>query len=94
MQDLPIHADNQSVPVYDCHVIIKKNEVDGRWSGFVSNLPSVTATALNERDLLRSISTQFKARLVQFAHEKQEIPWQADQKPRPDEQQRWIPVHL
>ncbi|WP_417849813.1 hypothetical protein [Thalassoglobus sp.] len=93
MQDLPIHSDDQSVPVYDCHVLIGKLD-DGTLTGIVSNLPEITATASNERDLLRKISTDFKTRIVKYAEANEEIPWQEKQKPGPGQQQRWIPVHL
>ncbi len=93
MQDLPIHSNDSSVPVYDCHVLINQLD-DGSLSGVVSNLPEVTATASNERDLLRKISTDFKACIIQYTEEKEEIPWQEKQKPGPGQQQRWIPVHL
>ncbi len=94
VKDLPIQPGQQSVPVYDCHVLISGPDQDGLLSGVVSNLPEIKATASNERDLLRKITDDFKARVMKYASENQEIPWQANQKPEPGQQQRWIPVHL
>ena len=94
MKDLPIHIDQSSAPVYDCHDLISQSEDAGKLLGVVSNLPEVTATASNERDLLRAISTQFKAKIIEYNEASKEIPFQETQKPGPDQQQRWLPVHL
>ena len=92
MQDLPIQSGD--VPVFDCHVIISGPNEDGQLSGVVSTLPEVAATASNERDLLRKISTDFKATVQRYTSEKRTIPWQPARKPEAGESQRWIPVHL
>lgn len=94
MKDLPIHIDQQSVPVYDCHVLISRSDDEKSLVGIVSNLPEVTATAATERDLLRTISAQFKKKIIEYNESSQEIPWQETKKPGPGQQQRWLPVHL
>lgn len=94
MDDLPIHIDQQSVPVFDCHVLITRSEETADLVGVVSNLPEVTATASNERDLLRQIANLFKEKIIEYQQANQEIPWQETRKPGPGEQQRWLPVHL
>ena len=94
LEDLPIHPGQQSVPVYDCHVLISGPDQNGQLSGVVSNLPEIKATASNERELLRKMTDQFKARVMKYISDNEEIPWQESQKPEPGQQQRWIPVHL
>lgn len=94
LKDLPIQPGQQSVPVYDCHVLISGPDQNGLLTGVVSNLPEIEATASNERDLLRKITDEFKARVIKYTSENREIPWQANQKPESGQQQRWIPVHL
>lgn len=93
MKDLPIHTDNSTVPVFDCHILLSKND-DGSLTGVVSNLPEVHGTAQNERDLLRKLMNEFKASVSRYTADGKTIPWQETRKPAPGEQQRWIPVHL
>lgn len=92
MNDLPIHAPD--VPVYDCHVLISGPDASGLFTGVVTTLPEIQGTARNERDLLRKLTADFKARIKQYRENNQDIPWQPRQQPEGEQQQRWIPVHL
>jgi len=83
-----------NVPVFDCHVLIAPADAEGYLSARVANLPEITARARNERDLLRSIVTQFKAAAIKY-HAAGGIPWQNPPAvAAPGESERWIPVHL
>lgn len=92
MTDLPIHS--ADVPVFDCHILISGPDEDGVLTGIVSNLPEVQGTATNERDLLRKLTTDFKATVQRYTAEKRTIPWQPTRQPEPGQSQRWVPVHL
>ncbi|MEZ6067376.1 MAG: hypothetical protein R3B90_17105 [Planctomycetaceae bacterium] len=46
---LPVISADAPVPVYDCHVILSRQDDSGRWHGVVTNLPDIEATAGNER---------------------------------------------
>lgn len=95
LHELPIQPDpSQAPPVYDCHIIISGPNDQGTLHGVVSNLPQITATAKDERALLRKLVDQFKTVLIEYSKQNQEIPWVSKAKPEPGQQQRWVPVHL
>lgn len=94
MPDLPIHPASDSVPVYDCHVLISGPDESGRLTGIVSNLPEISGTATTERELLRNLTSAFKARILEYREQGMTIPWEVKKAPPPGQQQRWIPVHL
>ncbi len=92
---LPITNDPEPVPVYECHVIIRRGESDGRLHGRVTNLPGITASALNERDLLRQLTDEFKKQIIAYRDRGESVPWSdQDVQPGAGEVQRWIPIHL
>lgn len=84
----------KDVPVFDCHVILSVPDATGLIAARVANLPEITASARSERELLRSIVTQFKAAVIRY-HQSGAIPWQNPPLAAgPGESERWIPVHL
>ncbi|MEZ6125546.1 MAG: hypothetical protein R3C49_20555 [Planctomycetaceae bacterium] len=95
-QPLPLisQADCQPVPVFNCHVLLRKDAA-GRLTGRVSNLPSITAEGISERDVLKAITRQFKAVVQQSVNDGQPVPFQSPADvPQADEVERFIPVHL
>lgn len=92
---LPITDDN-SVPVYDCHVILSlPDQEENSYRAVVSNLPEVTAQGPTERDCLHQIVSRFKAAIRAYQEEQRTIPWKEPKlEPQPRQQERWIPVHL
>ena len=94
MPDLPIHTPSDSVPVFDCHVLIEGPDETGMLTGVVSNLPEVAASASSERELLRKLTSMFKSRILEYQSHHSPIPWQETKSPSPGQRQRWIPVHL
>ncbi len=82
------------MPVFDCRVFVSHSEA-GPVVARCVNLADVEATGPSERDALRKVVDAFKA-IVQDHHARGEaIPFiETDAKPGPNEQERWIPVHL
>jgi hypothetical protein len=85
-----------AVPVFDCHVLLLPPAgTRSTYQGRISNLPQITVVAGSERDCLRKIVDQFKALISKHLSAGEAIPWQVPPETRgPDEQERWIPVHL
>lgn len=92
-KSLPITSGG-SVPVFDCRVFVSQSDA-GPVVARCVNLADVEATGPSERDALRKVVDAFKS-IVQDHHSRGEaIPFiETDAKPGPDEQERWIPVHL
>jgi predicted RNase H-like HicB family nuclease len=94
---LPVVTPPAAVPVYDCHIILEGPDADGVWSGRVTNLPDIVATAKSERELLRRLVDLFQQQLRRLRWDGVEIPWNreaARPAPAPGQRQRWVPVHL
>lgn len=82
------------VPVFSCIVYLRVAE-DNQVRARVANLSGIECTASSERAALGTIVPAFKQRIIQLRQDGESIPWidppvAAD----PDEQQRFIPVHL
>lgn len=83
------------VPVFDCQVILSKPDESGKRTGRVANLAGITAQGFSERDVLTSITKQFKARMQEYAAAGQQAPFIATpESPQAGEVERFIPVHL
>ena len=82
------------VPVFNCIVHVIRNE-DGSVTARVANLSNVVCTASSERDALAHIVKEFKKVIKQFSEQGAAIPWVEPPSPKePNEQSRFIPVHL
>jgi len=84
-----------SVPVFNCIVILQRDELSGRVSGRVANLDGIAGDASGERELLFLLTRRFRDIIRQYSQNSQPIPWKipADT-PATGEQQRFIPIHL
>lgn len=94
---LPLIPDSQinSVPVYNCQVILTKPDESGRLRGRVANLAGISAEGYSERDVLTAIMKQFKAVTKELTAAGQPIPFiDPPETPSADEAERFIPVHL
>ena len=94
---LPLISDSElnPVPVFSCHVLLGKANSDGLRTARAANLEGISATAAGERDVLRAVMEEFKARIQQHVQAGQEIPWtDPPVKPDADEVERFIPIHL
>jgi hypothetical protein len=92
---LPITEQTSSaVPVFSCIVYVSpaaKGGVQAR----VANLPGLTCSAASERDALAQLVPAFKQRVGELTQNKTPIPWIDPPSPiEPDEQKRFIPIHL
>ncbi|WP_149495586.1 hypothetical protein [Roseiconus lacunae] len=80
-------------PVMGCVVYLKST--DNGVSGRVVNLPGVTATAANERDLMRAIVKDFKAQVTPIFARGDQPEWVDPLPPREEgERKLFLPVHL
>jgi hypothetical protein len=86
-------SDCNPVPVFSCHVILKKVD-DGQLSGRVANLDGIVVNGSSERDVLKAIVRQFKAAVQKYTDTSKEVPWLDAPAPEAGEFERFIPVHL
>lgn len=94
---LPLIAtsDCSPVPVFNCQVILSKPDETGKRTGRVANLAGMTAQGYSERDVLTSITKQFKAKMKEYAAAGQQAPFvDPPELPLAGEVERFIPVHL
>jgi len=88
-------SDCSPVPVFNCQVILSKPDASGKRTGRVANLASMTAQGFSERDILTSITKQFKASMKKYADAGQQAPFvDPPESPQAGEVERFIPVHL
>ncbi len=84
-----------SPPVYNCHAILSTPDAEGWLTARCSNLPGLVVRGKSQREALAALVAAFKAEVSRHAAAGQAIPWsESPVKPAPDEQQRWIAVHL
>ena len=88
-------SDGQPVPVFHCQIILSRDELGQQIVGQVANLAGISAIGSTERDVLMSVTGQFREAVREWAESAAPIPW-ADPPDQPDagEQQRFVPVHL
>lgn len=94
---LPLVSQNDCnpVPVFHCHVLLKRIDATGRLTARLANLDGITAEGTSERDLLTSLTRQFKAAMQEYHQAKKPIPWiEPARTPEDGEFERFIPVHL
>ena len=85
---------SSSVPVFNCIVILRRDP-GGRLHGRVANLPNIEAEGTVERDVLFSITRQFRSAIDSWIKSEQAIPWlEPTAKAGPGEFERFIPIHL
>lgn len=84
-----------SVPVFNCVVILTPITGGTKLRGRVANLADISAEGNTERDVLIQLTRRFKSVVQDCVRNSEAIPW-ADppESPTPNEQQRFIPVHL
>jgi nucleoside-diphosphate-sugar epimerase len=81
------------VPVFECVVYISRE--DGTVRARVANLEGLECTATTEREALAQLVPVFKQRVAELMHNESPIPWiEPPNAPEPDEQTRFVPVHL
>ena len=82
------------VPVFGCTVYISTG-ASGGVRARVANLAGIECTAASEREALGAIVAAFKKRISELMQGDAPIPWiEPPVAAEPDEQQRFIPVHL
>lgn len=94
---LPLISQNDCspVPVFHCHVLLRKNEATGKLHARLANLEGITAAGNSERDVLTAITRQFKTAMQQHHEAGTDVPWiEPARQPEDGEFERFIPVHL
>ena len=82
-----------SVPTFACIVYVSNSNAGVR--ARVANLAGIECEAASEREALGKIVPAFKQRVAQLTKDETPIPWIEPPSPiEPDEQKRFIPVHL
>ncbi len=100
---VPLHQENSSennadsrenVPVFSCIVYVSSDD-DGQVRARVANFPGLQCVAASERQALATLIPAFKKRLIESMQDDAPIPWiDPPVDAEPQEQQRYIPVHL
>ena len=82
------------VPVFSCIVYLSSSSGPGVRAR-VANLEGLECRAATEREALNRIVQAFKRRVSELIQGETPIPWiEPVAEPEPDEQKRFIPVHL
>ena len=99
----PLHQQDKSdnnadrhehVPVFSCLIYVSHGD-NGQVRARVANLPGLQCAAASERQALAILVPSFKKRLVELMQTDTPIPWtDPPVPPEPQEQQRFVPVHL
>jgi predicted RNase H-like HicB family nuclease len=88
-------SDCSPVPVFNCQIILHRNETAGQIVGRVANLGGITAKGSTERDVLMQITKVFRLQVQTLTQEKTPIPWiDPPEQPGPGEVERFVPIHL
>jgi hypothetical protein len=100
---VPLHPQNRSennadsrenVPVFSCIVYLSSDDC-GQVRARVANLPGLQCVAPSERQALATLVPAFKKRIIESIQDNAPIPWiDPPVAPEPQEQPRYIPVHL
>ena len=100
---VPLHQQNSSeinadsrknVPLFSCVVYVSSTD-GGQVRARVANFPGLQCVAANERQALATLIPAFKKQLVESMQDNTPIPWiDPPVDAEPQEQQRYIPVHL
>lgn len=91
-----VHALKQpaEVPVFNCIVYVSRN-MEGGVRARVGNVTGLACTAMSEREALANIIRAFKQHLTGLLQSGDPIVWvDPPSRREPDEQERFIAVHL
>ncbi len=87
----PVSINN---PVFNCIVHVLRDS-SGNVCARVANLPNIVCTASTERVVLTKIVSEFKQVVKELSEKGSAIPWiDPPSSKGPNEQTRFIPVHL
>lgn len=90
-----MNEESGNVPVYNCHACLSPPDAEGWIAARSCNLPEVVARGKTQREALTALVAAFKAAVSRYRAAGRAIPWvESPSKPAPDEQERWIAVHL
>ncbi len=88
-------SEPESVPVYNCHVLVSPRDEQGIVVARVATLADITGQGKTEREALQNVVGAFKSVVARHHQSGDPIPWlDRPLVPQPDQQQRWIAVHL
>ena len=89
----PISSHDSDVPTFGCIVYVSK--VDSGVQARMGNLDDLVCVGASERDALGKMVAEIKSRIRTQLETDEELQWlDPPLKIQPDEQKRFIPVHL
>ena len=95
LPDATCGTGTDSVPVFNCIVILSRDPATARLMGRIANLADIFADGNAERELLMALTKRFKATVQDCVQNQRAIPWiEPPEQPAPGEMQRFIPIHL
>jgi hypothetical protein len=88
------HEKPLDVPVFSCIVLVSP-EAGGGVRARIANLAGFECTAASERQALAQLIPAFRTHVADLLRAGTPIPWIDPPVPaEPNEQKRWVPVHL
>jgi hypothetical protein len=85
----------EEIPVYNCRVYVAPKNEQGVVVARAAALADVVGRGESERAALQQVVALFKAKIVAFREQQEEIPWIEPALPaEPGELERWLAVHL
>jgi hypothetical protein len=85
----------QSVPVFNCRVIIAPRDAAGKIIARAAELADLSAGGESDREALQKLVAAFKAKMAAHVAADEEIPWiKPGAKPQPGERELFVAVHL
>ena len=88
-------GDPQSVPVFNCRVIVSQRDAQGKIVARAAELADLSATGDTDREALQKLVAEFKAKMAAYVAAQEEIPWiRPGLSPGVGEREFFVPVHL
>ncbi len=87
-------APPEQVPVFNCLVYVLRHD-QGAYLARSATLDGVSGGGDSEREALKNVVQAFKTKVGGYLADEKPIPWlEVPLEAAPDEQSRWIAVHL
>jgi len=93
--DVRLIGKPQSVPVFNCRVIVAPRDAAGKIVARAAELVDLSASGDSDREALQKLVAAFKAKMAAHVAAGEEIPWiKPGAKPQPGERELFVAVHL
>lgn len=85
----------QSVPVFNCRIIVSPRTATGEVTARAAELPDLTAAGSSQREAIQKLVAAFKTRITEHVAKQEEVPWVLPgDTAQPGEQELFTAVHL